>query len=770
MARSARRRLSLTRYFVVVSLVAMTALGFALVWASSSVMGQQAIRLGTVTATSVGAYAVAPLTAEQFRTGILDEETHAAVAAATSGFADKLVELRLWSSDGRLMYSDARNTTTGPPDNTRFERVRMSGEPDAQMITDVRALPGGDQLAATQQPVLDVYVPVRAGDTASAETAVGTQSDEAVVGAAEVMIDQTVSQQTLADAVRTVTLVVAAGLALLWLLLFRTVHTTSRRLQSTALENARLALLDSLTGLPNRRLLADRMRRGIDQAQEEGTRVGLVLLDIDRFKDINDTLGHDRGDELLEQVADRMRDALRDEDIVARLGGDEFAVLLPDVRTVENAERLAQRIRSLFATPFRLGGMELHVEPSVGVACLPEHARDASSLMRTADVAMYTAKVHRTGVAVYDAEEDHSSPARLELLGDLHRALAAQGASDGEERPALAATPDEGRATAPDEGTGAGVTSGSPAPPALPRGGPPTAGSSATAARGARGSSASSGAPPQPQPADDDLSQQLEMYYQPKIDLGSGRVAGLEALIRWRHPVHGMLLPGTFIPLAEQSGLIHVLTSFALRESVRQLAEWRAQGRETPVAVNLSAHDVAKGTVVDLIEQLLAEHDVPAHLLEVEITETALIADTSRVVPVLERLGRLGVTVAIDDFGIGNTSIAQLRDLPVNELKIDRLFVSDLGDENREGSQLVVQAMVDLAHSFGLRVIAEGVEDEGTAAMLGRLGVDQAQGFFYAHPSPAGAVAVASRRRVTRPRRGPGHDETVDTHPPIRVK
>ncbi len=597
------------------------------------------------------------------------------------------------------------------------------------MITDVRALPGGDQLAASQQPVLDVYVPVRAGDTASAETAVGTQPEAAVVGAAEVMIDQTVSQQSLADAVRTVTLVVAAGLALLWLLLFRTVHTTSRRLQSTALENARLALLDSLTGLPNRRLLADRMRRGIDQAQEQGTRVGLVLLDIDRFKDINDTLGHDRGDELLEQVADRMRNALRDEDIVARLGGDEFAVLLPDVRTVANAERLAQRIRSLFATPFRLGGMELHVEPSVGVACLPDHAGDASSLMRTADVAMYSAKVRRTGVAVYDPEEDHSSPARLQLLGDLHRALEEQGAgagagADAAAAPAVVTT--EGPA---DQGTAGGRDG----PIDLP---------------------------------DDERTRQLEMYYQPKVDLRSGRVVGFEALVRWRHPVHGMLLPGSFIPLAEQSGLIHVLTAFALRESVRQLAQWRSAGRTTPVAVNLSAHDVGSGAVVDLIERLLAQYQVPPSLLQVEITETALIADTSRVVPVLERLGALGIRVAIDDFGIGNTSIAQLRELPVNDLKIDQLFVSDLRDDKREGSQLVVQAMVDLAHSFGLHVIAEGVEDAETAAILGRLGVDQAQGFFYAHPSPAGDVT--SRRRVVRPRRTSGHDE-VDTPPPVTV-
>lgn len=670
MPRAARRRSSLTRYFVVVSLVATTMLGCALVWVSSSVMRQQAVRLGTVTASSVGSYAVAPLNAEMFRTGILDDGQRAAVTAATSGFKDKLVELRLWSIDGRLMYSTARNTTTGLPDNTRFERMRASGEPDARIVTDVRRLPGGSALASTEQPVLDVYVPVRAGDTSDPTTSVGVQPKDAIIGAAEVMIDQTVSQQSLADAVRTVTYVVVGGLVLLWLLLFRTVHSTSKRLHNTALENARLALLDSLTGLPNRRLLADRMRRGIQQARDEGTRVGLVLLDIDRFKEINDTLGHDRGDELLELVAERLRHSLRDEDVVARLGGDEFAILLPDVRTVENAARLAHRVRDVFGAPFRLGGMELHVETSIGVACLPDHADDASSLMRTADVAMYTAKTHRTGVAVYDPDDDHSSPARLILLGDLHRAL---------------------------------------------------------------------------EQAESGASTELEMHYQPKIDLASGRTVGLEALIRWRHPEHGLLLPSSFIPLAEQSGLIHVVTRFALEESIRQLAAWNGQGSTTPVAVNLSAHDVATDHVVDLIETLLQRYHVPVGQLEVEITETALVSDRSRVIPVLERLAGMGVRVAIDDFGIGNTSISQLRDLPVDQLKIDRLFIADLRDDTRGGSQVVVQAMVDLAHSFGLRVVAEGVEDESTSTILARLGVDEAQGFFYARPAAPTELPVQVR-------------------------
>lgn len=638
----------------------MLLVGVALVLVTSAQMQGQAVRDGTAAATRVAHDAARVVPSTAFVTGVLSAGERAAVAAATAGSDDELVELRLWSTDGRLMYSST-SATTGLPHAERLARVMRTGEPDAVVQPDVRA----SATAADERTVLDVYAPVRLADTATPDAQDDVAAD-AAVGAAEVMLDHTAAQRSLQAATRTVTLVVAGSLVVLWLLLFRIVHSTSRRLRATALENARLALLDSLTGLPNRRLLADQMRRAIERAGDEGTRVGLILLDVDRFKDINDTLGHDHGDELLQQVAERLRHALRDDDVVARLGGDEFAILLPDVRTVANAERLARRVRGLFSRPFELSDIALHVETSIGVACLPDHAGDASSLMRTADIAMYAAKHHRTGVSVYSPDADDSSPARLVLLGELHQALESR--------------------------------------------------------------------------AEPDVASQLEMHYQPKIELASQRTVGLEALIRWRHPTRGLLPPGSFVPLAEQSGLIHRVTAFALAESVRQLAAWDALDEAVPVAVNLSAHDVATPAVVDMIEGLLADHDVEPSLLEVEITETALVADRSRVVPVLERLGALGVRVAIDDFGTGTTSISQLRDLPVDELKIDRLFVADLGEGGREGSEVVVQAMVDLAHSFGLRVVAEGVEDEQTARTLARLGVDRAQGFLWARPAPADAI------------------------------
>jgi diguanylate cyclase (GGDEF)-like protein len=631
----------------------MLILGVALVWVTSRVMSDQARSDGIGLAQSIEAYATAPVPEEAYTIGVLDPATVQAVAMQVSGFTD-LQRLRLWTVDGTLLF-DSRSDATGFADGDRLDAAVRQQEPDAEVVTEVR----GDEFGGTESTLLDVYVPI--------------DHEGTVVGAAEVMLDYSGTTAAVASAVRTVSLVVAGGLVILWLLLFRTVWNASRRLQSSALENARLALLDSLTGLPNRRMLADRLGRAIAEHAETGSTVGLALLDVDRFKDINDSLGHDRGDELLEQVAARLRGALREDDMVARLGGDEFAILLPDVRSVADADAAARRVRQLFVPPFMLGDLALHVDTSIGVACLPDHADDASSLMRMADVAMYTAKTHRLGVSVYSPEEDDSSPARLVLLGDLHRALS--------------------------------------------------------------------------------VEDELELHYQPKIDLRTGRTVGLEALMRWRHPTRGMLPPDLFVPLAEQSGLIHDLTRYALGVCVAQLAAWRDEGGEpVPVAVNLSAHDVTSPAVVEVIEGLLARYDVPPALLEVEITETALVTDPSRVVPVLQRLGDTGVRVSIDDFGIGNTSISQLRDLPVHGLKIDRLFVADLGADGRRGSEVVVKAMVDLAHSFGLEVVAEGVEDDGTAEALRRLTVDQAQGYLYSRAVPAARLRPEDLPRSSRSR------------------
>ena len=648
MQRTPRTRWALTRYFAAVSIVAVLILGGGLILTTTHIMRQQALRAGSAAGTLIepSVSAVVPVTA--YQTAALQPEDEARLHEVFEDFSGHLVGMRLWNSDGVLLFDANPQSSAVFPRTDPFDRAVLEGQVSASIVTATFGESDGDpELQGRQVTALSVYVPV-------AEGAVR-------VGALELSLDYTETDAALREAVRTVTVVISLGLLVLWLLLFRTVRNASKRLQTSALENARLALLDPLTGLPNRRMLLDRMRRAIDQAEEDGTGVGLVLLDIDRFKDINDSLGHDRGDELRVQAAHRLRAALRERDVVARLGGDEFAILLPAIRSVANAERLAQRVRNLFAPAFNLGGLELHVDSSIGVACIPEHAVDASGLMRKADVAMYTAKTHRTGVAVYSPDEDDSSPARLVLLGDLHRALADR--------------------------------------------------------------------------------QELVMFYQSKIDLTTNEVVGLEALMRWVHPTRGMLVPDLFIPLAEQSGLIHDLTAFALESTIAQLARWQSEGREVPVAVNLSAHNLTSSQVTETIEELLHAHQLRPDLLEIEITETALVADPSRVVPVLEQLADIGVLVSIDDFGIGNTSISQLRDLPVARIKIDRTFISDLtGSHQRAGSEMIVKAMVDLAHSFGLEVVAEGVEDSDTEGLIRALGVDQAQGFLYSQPVPAAEV------------------------------
>jgi len=648
--RTRRSRWALTRYFAAVSIVSVLILGGGLVWTTTRIMREQALRAGASAARLVEPSVRDVVPATAYQAGAIDAPTREHLDRVYAEFSGQVVGMRLWNADGTLLYDANPHSSAAFPRTDPFDRAVRLGEVSTEIVTvTIGEVGDPDDPApqAQQLTALSVYVPVVVGDLR--------------VGALELSLDYTETDEALQDAARTVTLVISAGLLLLWLLLFRTVRNASKTLQTSALENARLALLDPLTGLPNRRMLMDRMRRAIDQAEEDGTGVGLVLLDVDRFKDINDSLGHDRGDELLVQVAHRLRAALRERDVVARLGGDEFAILLPAIRSVANAERLAQRVRNLFAPAFNLGGLDLHVDSSIGVACIPEHAVDASGLMRKADVAMYTAKTHRTGVAVYSPDEDDSSPARLVLLGDLHRALADR--------------------------------------------------------------------------------QELVMFYQPKISLTTGQTVGLEALMRWVHPTRGLLVPDLFVPLAETSGLIHDLTAFALETTIAQLARWQAEGREMPVAVNLSAHNLTSTQVAETIEELLHAHQVRPDLLEVEITETALVHDPSRVVPVLEQLADIGVLVSIDDFGIGNTSISQLRDLPVARIKIDRTFIHDLtGASQRAGSEMIVKAMVDLAHSFGLEVVAEGVEDSDTEALIRALGVDQAQGFLYSQPVPADEV------------------------------
>jgi diguanylate cyclase len=631
------RRLSLSGAFAVVSVLTMALLAVALVAVFSSALRAQARSDGQLTAQSVVDTGVKRLLTTSAdlsgRTPLNDDGGLLVSLTRNQGSGAELAFLRVYGQNGQIVYnSDA-------PDDL----LRM---PDPATRTRVETVLDGGRTATVEQyagqPVLVVYTPIQTGHT--------------VAGVAEVALPYAPTQSRQDRTILTMALVVFGTFLIAWLLMFRTVHRASRRLREQAVENERLALLDPLTGLPNRRLLTDRLERAVMSAERAGGVVALMILDVDRFKEVNDTLGHDRGDTLLKLVADRLLTRVREVDTVARLGGDEFAVLAPGLHSVLDAERLARRIHTAFDRPFEVDQLMLHVDSSLGVAVMPGHAENAAELMQRADMAMYGAKQARLGTLLFQPEHDGTSADRLMLLGDLRSAIG---------------------------------------------------------------------------------GDQLQVYYQPTIDLQSDAVVGFEALLRWTHPERGPIPPGEFIPLAETTGMIHAITRYVLEEVVSQMAEWdhrRTPFAGLPVAVNLSARNLVEPTLAEFIEDLLGSFDLPADRLILEVTETALIEDPMRTRRMLEELSNLGVTLAVDDFGTGYTSMAQLEQMPLHTLKIDRSFVIRLMRD--DGGTTLVRAIVELAHEFGLSVVAEGVEDQELTEHLKALGCDQAQGFLWSRPLP----------------------------------
>ncbi|MER5439618.1 EAL domain-containing protein [Streptomyces sp. NPDC002790] len=430
-------------------------------------------------------------------------------------------------------------------------------------------------------------------------------------------------------------------------------------------------LRDHLTGLPNRQWLLERTWTALDDAERIGVRSALMLIDLDRFRSVNDTLGHLAGDRLLLQIADRLRGALPRGAEVARLGGDEFAVLLPVADSTTSATRVARNLVATLGSPLDLDGLTLVLEASAGLAVFPDHALDAEGLLRRADVAMYQAKRDRTGVEVYESKRDSNTPDRLGLLGDLRRALDA-----GE----------------------------------------------------------------------------VELHYQPKVRF-DGHVAGLEALVRWVHPERGKVPPDEFIAIAESSGLMPHLTEYVLETALGQVARWRAQGLYVPVAVNVSPRDVHTPGFAGAVAARLARHGVPAGSLQLEITEHVLLEDPQRAADTLAGLTGHGVKMSLDDFGTGYSSLVHLRRLPVSELKIDRSFVARLAVDTEDAE--IVRCTVDLAHSLGLLVVAEGVEDDETWERLRDLGCDAVQGWLVAAAMPPDETTAWLRARGDRGWRPP---------------
>ena len=452
-------------------------------------------------------------------------------------------------------------------------------------------------------------------------------------------------------------------LVVLYILLIPLLARVSRRLRNHVERIRYQALHDDLTDLPNRLHFRTSISESIEEARRDGSRVAVLLLDLDRFKEINDTLGHQSGDELLKELATRLRALTTERVLLARLGGDEFGIVVYGAGA-SVALDLAQHVRAVIEPPFLIQGIPLVIEASIGISIYPEHGDDVDALLQKADVAMYGAKDRRLGIAVYDSNLDTNTADHLALMSELRRAL------EGEE---------------------------------------------------------------------------IVLYFQPQADVRTGTVVGAEALIRWQHPVRGLMPPNDFVPHVERTGMSTALSAYVLSGAARQLREWRDQRVDVSLAVNLTMHDLLDVSLPDRVAEMLEHFAVDPTRLELEITERVIMADPVRVKNVVERLKLIGVRLAIDDFGTGYSSLSYLKSLPLDVIKIDRSFVMGM---DRPSDRAIVRSTIDLGHNLGLTVVAEGVEDQETLDELNRYGCDLVQGYLIARPA---ATLDLSHVRLSEP-------------------
>ncbi len=436
-----------------------------------------------------------------------------------------------------------------------------------------------------------------------------------------------------------------------------------RRERSKAEERIRhLAYYDSLTDLPNRTLFSNRLEMAVANALRTSSPLSVIIIDLDGFKEINDTMGHMMGDAVLREIGKRLQHGLRDVDTVARLGGDEFAIMLPGVGQA-GAELAGRMLLAAIQEPLTIEGLNLDVHGSCGIALSPEHGTEAEVLVQRADVAMYVAKDDRSGCVVYAPELDRHSPERLALMGDFRHAIA---------------------------------------------------------------------------------RNELRVQYQPKINLKTREIFGVEALVRWQHPQLGLIQPDRFIPMAEQTGAVRPLTLWMLERALQQCMQWKRDGFDLIAAVNLSPRNLHDPQLPERVRALLDSLNAPASMLELEITESVIMSDPLRSLQVLTRLNKMGLRLAVDDFGTGYSSFTYLRKLPVHEIKIDKSFIDDMVHDHDE---VIVQSTIELAHNLGLTCVAEGVEDGATLERLAELGCDSAQGSFISPALDGSEVGEWLRKR-----------------------
>jgi diguanylate cyclase (GGDEF)-like protein len=536
----------------------------------------------------------------------------------------------IWDSDLQIVYSSDSDIIG----HTSFEpkQLKRALEGDTESFTTT---PDGEE------ELLKIVTPIKA-------------TDGDPIGALEVSVPYRPLARAVKRDFRIFYAVLIVGLNLLYIAIFGTLTRASRRLRKRAEEQEHLALHDVLTGLANRALFRDRVKQALRLGEREEQVVAVLLMDLDHFKEINDTLGHHHGDIVLQETARRLQHTLRETDTIARLGGDEFAMVLPNVPDPASVIHVAEKIRDALRVPFIVQGLTLDVRASIGAAFFPGHGRDVDTLLQRADVAMYLAKTAQSGFEIYTVEKDQYSPGRLALVGELRSAID---------------------------------------------------------------------------------NNEFLIHYQPKVDLRTGEVKGVEALLRWEHPLRKLVPPDEFIPLAEHTGLIDALTSYVLDQALRDVHGWREQGSNLKVAVNLSARSLLDNEFPAQVSAALRKWKVPPASLTLEITESTILSDPTRAAGVLNTLSRMGVELSIDDFGTGYSSLVHLRRLPLKELKIDKSFVLNMSIDDND--RVIVRSLVDLGRNLGLQVVAEGVETEEVWNALLKLGCDYAQGFYNSRPMPA---------------------------------
>ncbi|PWU25493.1 MAG: GGDEF-domain containing protein [Candidatus Rokuibacteriota bacterium] len=555
-----------------------------------------------------------------------------------SRIGTRVARIKVWNRAHTVVYSDDRKIVDKkfPPSDELQEA--LEGHVASEVSNVQKAENTGERKYGQ---LLEVYVPLQFASRATP------------AGAFEIYLPYRPIAAAIDRDTKKLYLILFAGLALLYLALFRIVSSASRRLRRHAAENRHQALHDALTDLPNRTLFHDRIEQALRHARRERVAGAVLLIDLDHFKEVNDTLGHQKGDLLLKDIGVRLRGALRESDTIARLGGDEFGVLLPHLDSGAGAIEVAEKIRAALERDFVIDDLPVGIDASVGIALYPEHGEDVDILLQHADVAMYEAKRTHSGIEHYSVEHDPYNPVRLAMVGELRKGLE---------------------------------------------------------------------------------QNEVLLHYQPKVDLETGKVAGAEALVRWQHPARGLISPVEFVPMAERTGLIRPLSRYVLNMAIGQCHEWTEAGLALKVSVNLSTRNLLDPTLPDDVARLLGKWHLPASLLELEITESTIMVDPKRAMEVLRRLNEMGITLSIDDFGTGYSSLAYLKELPVNELKIDRTFVEAM--TSNRGDAFIVRSTIDLAHNLRLQVVAEGVEDAETMSELTDLGCNVAQGFHLSRPLP----------------------------------